>query len=275
MSVSHSIVSKPDAASTTKVTEKFRYDGEVDNSGVHWVRFGANSYLERAAGLGFGVGNAENFVLSCWLNPDGDNGISRGIISMNNVDEITSWFGVTRGSSHAVTANASDTVSGDTMNQDPANSIAIDSSSGPTHIYVTADKNRATASERIQLFINGVKVAESDWDDSSNTFDLNGLPFWVGRVSSGSYNQSAWKMDIGAIWFIGALSQVNFDLLSVSDFYVDGKAQDLGANGKTPSGGVFGPYIYFDVRPGETVSDFSTNKSLFGGAFALAGTITD
>ena len=246
----------------------------VDISGIHWVKFGANSYLERFAGLVFGVAAAQNFVASFWLWPQGSL-VRRGIVSMNDPTTGTvSWFGVSSNADRTITAHASDTSSGDAITGDPAGGPAA--APGPIHVYVTADKNRVTASERIQVWHNGAKVAESDWDDSSKTFRLDGSPFWCGRIASGTYDQTAWDMWIGAVWFTGGLAQADFDALSVSDFYVAGVAQDLGATGKLPSGARdFGPYCYFDVRSGEDAADFATNKSTFGGAFLLNGTLLE
>lgn len=151
--------------------------------------------------------------------------------------------------------------------QAQATDITVVNSKGWQHIIFSYD-----AAGSNQIYINGAEAAGSHTANLNEDMELTStVAHYVGMA----YNSGGkLKGDLAEVYF-GHGDGFALDISVAANLQkfrtADGKPADLGTDGTGP--GLGQPVCYFSVRPGDSASDFATNRGSAGN-FTISGALT-
>lgn len=220
---------------------------------------GTNDYLTRGAGL-TGATNSSQGILSMWLRLDGSNGAALSIIRTAG-----SEMSVTKGSDNVFRVLVNDAAGAKSFQIPTATAYTA----GATwlHLLYSWDTNFSAGNKIAHLYVNGVND-KGTVTDADTAFDCDYT--WTDmRIGAAIVPSPVQKFD-------GCMSEFYFAPGQFLDFSdpsnrlkfrkSNGKPQDLGSDGSTPTGTA--PKVYLK----NAAASFGNNSGT-GGNFTITGSL--
>jgi hypothetical protein len=221
---------------------------------VNAVTFNGSTRLLRGADL-TGLSDGKQGTISFWIKLDSTSG---QMVYKNLNGRVRLQFGGD-GKIYLLAENSSSSLIL-FLNSD----TAYTPSDGWLHVIASWDLAATTA----YLYVNDSNDDVTPTTVTNDTIDYTSPNHEIGSDDGSS---SFLDSDLAEYYFATEYVDISSETERRKFITADGKPADLGADGSTPTG--TSPVMYLSNRPGDSASDFATNRGT-GGDFSITGTLT-